>query len=115
MAGQTARLWLADRPDFHKSGEFPPCAGADNHCRTVRVFAVADCDDAGQVPGDLDAAAVLAAVGAGAPLGAVQLVRVHSAPPSTLAHFSVAACALITARESSVFRARARSWSKARP
>jgi CheY-like chemotaxis protein len=60
-----------------------PVSWREDQRRAVRIFAVADCHDAGQVPGDFDACTAVVAVGALAPDGAgkVCFFGVHAAPP----------------------------------
>jgi hypothetical protein len=55
--------------------ESGPLVGCEYQCRALTVLAVSYGDDAGKVAGDLYTTSVTAAKGAGAPLGAAQIMH----------------------------------------
>lgn len=63
MAALLSGLGVPTGP--HASNEFPPPGGLDGQHRAMRVFGVADGDDAGEVAGDLDAISTAVAAVAG--------------------------------------------------
>ena len=52
-----------------------PLVGCEHQCRALTVLAVSYRDDAGQIAGDLYTTSVTATEGAGAPLGAAQIMH----------------------------------------